>query len=137
MTPNFDAFASALGGAITGAGIVAIIFSKMAGRIGDLQHEVQNLRDNQVSGIERRVATIEQDCPRRHAQLTEWMRQLDRLSEGLTNLVGWMKKVDLKLDRISEDSAAMRADVAAKGKWLENLDSAHNRHVADREVHGG
>jgi len=114
-----------------------VIFRNMAGKIGDLQHEVQSLRDNQVHGIERRVATIEHECPRRHAQLTEWMRQLDRLSEGLTNLVGWMKKVDVKLDRISEDSAALRADVAAKGQWIANLDAAHQRHTNDREVHHG
>ena len=90
-----------------------------------------------MAAIEKRMGALEEGCVAKHDRLSDWQNRLERIAADLANLVGWMRKVDLKLDRIAEDNAAVKADVEAKKVWLTNLNDAVLQHAADRASHGG
>jgi len=142
-------FLSVAGGAATGmlggGGVVwwlaQAAISRWMARFEALEGEVKTLRDNHIATLEKRIGAMESGCPARHDKLAETLRDLDRLAEDQRNMTGWLKKIDAKLDRISDQTASLgasqAADSAAKGKWLENLDAACQRHFTDREIHRG
>jgi hypothetical protein len=120
------------GGGLSVGGVVwyllRSLITDLKGQVAAMRAEVAHLRDRELADIARRLAKVEEvesNCPG------------VRLGEKMDNAIGWLKKVDLKLDRIAEDTAAQRSDIAAKGKWLENLDASHASHVRDRGIHHG
>jgi hypothetical protein len=128
MNLDIDSLANGAIGA-GGAGVVLLGVARawlnsLVQEVRDARAEVRVLREEKVAGIEARLKKMEDGCV--------GIRQ----QETLSNLIGWMKKIDLKLDRISDDLATAKADVAGKGKWLENLDQSHQDHVRDHKIHG-
>jgi hypothetical protein len=127
---NLD-FDSLLNSAIAAAGTGAVLLvvarawlNGLVQEVRDARNEVRVLRDEKVRHLEERLKKMEDGCVGVKQQ------------EALSNLVGWMKKIDLKLDRIGEDLATAKADVVGKGKWLENLDKAYQEHARDHRIHG-
>jgi len=125
---DIDSLANgALGAGGVGIALLGVARAWLNGlvqEVRDARQEVKTLREEKVAHLEQRLKKMEDGCVGVKQQ------------EALNNLVGWMKKIDLKLDRIGEDLATAKADVAGKGKWLENLDHSYQDHARDHTIHG-
>jgi chromosome segregation ATPase len=108
---------------------------KQMSRLSDLEKQVEQLKEERIAALESGMADIRANCLGRHDHLGQWLQRVERIAADLSNLVGWIKKVDLKLDRISEDTSGLKADIAGKQLWLQNVSEALREHVADRESH--
>ena len=129
--------ASVTGGGISVGAVVWYLLRSLIGdlkaQVAEMRSEVAHLRDRELADLARRLGKIEDieaNCPG------------IRLGEQMVNTVGWLKKVDLKLDRIAEDVAGLRAGISSQGLYIGNLDAAHQRtsadlhmHMADRRAH--
>ena len=129
--------ASGLGGILVGSGIVGLVIRGKFQAVETLTKDLTSLKDERVVGIEQRMRAFETSCQVKHDRLGETLNKFEHMAANLENMVGWTKKLDTKLDRISEDAAGHRADLEAKREWLHNLDAAHQAHIRDREIHHG
>jgi len=128
--------ASGLGGILSGAGIVVLVVKSKFDRVDNLENSLDNLKVERVAGLERRMATFEGTCQAKHERLNESLGRVEHMAANLENMVGWTKKLDIKLDRLAEQNATQSAQIAVQDKWLSNLDQSHQMHKADREAHG-
>jgi chromosome segregation ATPase len=106
-------------------------------KIEQQSRDLAELRDERLAGIEQRLRTFEAGCAMKHDRLQETLTRVEHTAADVTNILGWTKKLDGKLDRIAEDAAASRSRVDGQDRWLQNLDNAHQAHVGDRELHNG
>ena len=95
------------------------------------------VEEKRLAGLESRVESIEHGCAGKHEALAEQRVEFARLLEEVKNLVGWTKRMDMRLERLLEDVPALKTDLAGKGLWLGNLNEAMRQHVQDRSSHGG
>jgi hypothetical protein len=105
-------------------------------KLGDLETTVATLKDEKIAGLSNRMDGYELRCSKHHDELTHRLRLLDQLAQDGHNEMGWLKKMDLKLDNISTQVAETRADLGAKGIWLSNLNSVVQDHVQNHDIHG-
>ena len=117
--------AAYLGAVLTGSGVVYLIVRAKFSEVGELRRDMQQLRDFRIAAIEATVKALASNGCNVGAKMIEKM----------DNLLGWTKKMDGKLDRIAEETAAQKAEIAGQSKWLDNLDRAHNQHTSDRGIH--
>lgn len=131
----------ALVGAGSGSAVMLIVARYYLGslmtRLEKAEGKLKELEDSRIAGIEARMERFESGCNLKHDKLQETLTKVEHMAADLANMLGWTKKIDAKLDRIAEDAAGQRADLAGKDRWLQNLDDAHQAHVRDREVHRG
>ena len=124
------------GGVGTGGGIVYLIAKSMLERamrkFDDLSEEVKQLREKEVADLKKRVDAMQENCKK------------DQSLERMNNIIGWMKKIDMKIDAIVADTATMKADTAAltsdmlgKSVWIGNLNQVVSDHVKDHKIHKG
>jgi len=113
---------SAIVGSGTGGTIVGIMakfaLDRAAKRWDAMEAEIKRLRDDKIAGIEGRVSRVEvrqAECP------------IAKMDERMDNLLGWTKKIDLKLDRLVEMEAKDQMAVEAAREYVRNLDAAHQR----------
>jgi hypothetical protein len=140
MSMNPDAVVSALsglGGILVGSGIVGLVIRGKFQAVDTLTRDLTQLKDERVAGIEQRLCSFETGCALKHDRLQETLTRVEHTAADVTNILGWTKKLDGKLDRIAEDAAASRSRVDGQDRWLQNLDNAHQAHVGDRELHNG
>jgi chromosome segregation ATPase len=90
-----------------------------------------------MASIEERMSALEDGCVAKHEALAEQRVEFARLLEEVKNLVGWTKRMDMRLERLLEDVPALKTDLAGKGLWLGNLNEAMRQHMQDRGSHGG
>jgi len=119
------------GGVLGGSGIAYMMLKAWIARVmqdnRDLAREVRELRETHIGNILDRIDKIERfnaGCP------------ASEFRESLSNLVGWMKKNDLKLDDVRDKMNQLLARDEAKGVWIGNLDRAQQSHIADHSIHG-
>ena len=105
-------------------------------KLGDLETTVATLKDEKIAGLAIRMENYEGRCAKHHDELAHRLRQLDQLAQDEHNQIGWLKKMDIKLDNISTQVAETRADLGAKGIWLSNLNSVVQDHVQNHDIHG-
>jgi len=101
------------------------LISDLKRQVGEMRGEVKQLREREIAGLAdriRRVEEIEGNCPIR------------QIAEKIDNLLGWTKKLDSRVEPLLGQIAEQRAELLAKGRWIENLDSSHNDLA--RELHG-
>lgn len=100
----------------------------------DLQRDLRQLREREVADLARRLARVEE---------TEQACPIRTVAEKIDNLIGWTKRLDSRVEPLLGQMAEQRADLLAKGKWIENLDRSHNdlarefHEQVTRERHGG
>lgn len=128
-------FVSGLAGVVCGGGLLAAVLRHLAGKVATLETQVQSLRDNHVASIEKRLEQWEKSCGERHSEIAREMKPVERLTESVRNLNGWLSKVDLHLGAISDGVAGLKAEMQANAKWLGNLNDDFQAHQRDRELH--
>lgn len=115
------------------AGLAAI---RLASRRWDrMEQKVENLEKDEMAGIKKRLDAYENRCQQHQDKLAARLGTLDQLAADERNTVGWLRKLDSKLDRIAESSAAVAAGQIAQDKWLANLDAQHQAHVHNMGIH--
>ena len=123
MEFNPSAFLSGFGGAVIGSGLVVLFFRYLMSRVRDLETIVGQLRDTRLVAVETRMEKMEAACvgPRIAQQMTTAVAQLD--------------KIDQKLERISDETAQQRAEIAADHAWIGDLSREYRAHAGDRSIH--
>lgn len=112
---------SLVGGAVTGALAVAtmkIMLDRVFRRQDRSDARIDDLEDRRVTQIERTLEKVQDggcSVGRTIAQ------KIDQGNALLT-------KLDLKLDRIAEDTASQAAKIEANHHYIENLDKSLQRH---------
>lgn len=124
---SFDgpAFLSGLSGILAGCGLFLLVGRYLLGEMRELRNEMRDLKEDRLVRIEARIDKVEENCVGR------------QVMEKLANSIGWLKKIDMKLDGISDETAQQRAEIKSNRDWLTNVDRAQAEHVRDRSVHGG
>jgi len=124
---QFDgsAFLSGLSGILAGGGILLLIGRYVISEMRELRNEVKDLKETRLVQIEKRIEKVEMACVG------------TQVMEKLGNALGWLKKIDLKLDAIGSETAEQRAQIVSNRDWIRNVDVAHNQHVRDRGAHHG
>lgn len=126
---------SGLGGILVGSGIVVAVVKSKFVQVEKLSQDLETLKGQRVGSLENRMEAFERGCVARHDRIQEGLGKVERMAADISNMIGWTKKNDAKLDRLGEDTASVRAHVEAQDKWLSNLDHAHQTHVGDRGIH--
>jgi len=119
------ALTSGFGGALTGARFVAAQYAQKLQKISELEDKVERQLEHRLQKLEAFRSDHDRGCPG------------TGLVHDLDNVIGWLKRIDGKLDQYSHETREQRAQIASQSKWLENLDHAHNDHVKDRGIHHG
>lgn len=124
--------ATNLGAVLVGAGIVWVVIRAKFAEVKDLRDEVTHLRDKELEGVRESVREVRGELKGVKREGCNVGRTVET---KLDNLLGWMKRVDGKLDRYAEETAGQREKIGATERWLKNLDDAHNAHARDRSIH--
>lgn len=117
-----------LGASGGGSAVYAIakaMIDRHLSRVTELERDVKAMRDDTIASLKKDVDEMKRNC------------KADQTSAHLTNLLGWMKRVDLKLDGVVSDTAAIKAELIAKGIWMGNMDHVVQDHVTNHAIHGG
>ncbi len=128
---------SGLGGILVGSGIVGLVIKGKFAAVETLTRDLTALKDERVAGIETRMRTFEGACQQKHDRLADALTKVEHMGANLENLVGWTKKLDVKMDRLSDQASAQAEHAAAGDRWLQNLDNSHQAHIRDRDIHHG
>jgi uncharacterized coiled-coil protein SlyX len=126
-----------------GGGVAAALFVVRAwlatqfAELERLRKSGEAAKETRMAALESRVEAIEDGCAGRHEVLAEQRVEFARLLEEVKNLVGWTKRMDMRLERLLEDVPALKTDLAGKGVWLNNLNDSLRQHMLDRGSHGG
>lgn len=113
----------AASGIVTFGGLVGLWLRGQMEDLRDLKREVQGDIKRRIGELETFAKSHQSNCP------------ATGIEHDLANTVGWLKKIDGKLDMFTHETREQRAQIAAQAKWIENLDSSHQHHVRDREMH--
>ncbi len=143
-----ESFAQILSGVaalgVGGGSVGGVTWYLLRGLISDLRAQltkaterIERLETQELAAIKSRMAGYEAGCAAHQHELADRLRTLDQLASDEKNTIGWLKKLDGKLDRLGESTSAIAAVQSGQAKWLENLDAQHHRHVHDRAIHGG
>lgn len=129
---------------VGGGSVGGVTWYLLRGLIADLRTQltkatdrIERLETQELAAIKTRMATYEAGCVAHQHELADRLRTLDQLASDEKNTIGWLKKLDGKLDRISEAQAATGAKQEATTTWLSNLDAQHQSHVHNPSIHGG
>ena len=110
-----------------GAALVAFLaqswFSRLMQRLDRQEARLKELEDKRVSAIEEKIEHIRANC------------RADQTRTNLDNVVGWMKKIDLRLEIVADTTAGIKAELAAKDKWLGNVSDTVQDHVQNHTIH--
>lgn len=110
-----------------GAALVAFVaqswFSRTLVRLDRQEARLKELEDKRVCVIEDKIEDIRKNC------------KADQTAINLSNLIGWMKKIDMKLESVADTTAGIKAELAAKDKWLGNVSDTVQEHVQDHKIH--
>lgn len=94
-------------------------------RVTELERDMKAMRDMTITRLEKDIDSIKANC------------KADQNSVALINLLGWMKKIDFKLDGVSIDTAAIKSELAQKQIQMGNMEHTVQGHVQDHQIHGG
>ena len=123
-------FISAAAGAVLTSSMVAVIFSawlrSRTARLDRLTNKVKDLEERRMGVLENRLEALE------HDGCGVGLRVLTKLETQ----TGILVKLDGKLDRIAEDTAAQAAKIEANAHYIGNLDASFARHK-DGPQHNG
>jgi ABC-type phosphate transport system auxiliary subunit len=111
------------GGAAVVAFLAQLWFSRMMQRLDRQDARLRELEEKRVAAIEEQLEKIRANC------------RADQTRINLENLVGWMKKVDLRLEVVADSVAGLKSEMTAKNVWLQNLNETVQDHVQDHSIH--
>ncbi len=140
------------GGGVAGGGSIVYLVAKTmleraVKQFETLQAEVKQLREEKVAELEERIGDIEKSraCAVHEVNFREVFRRIEhvekaaesvtRMEESMKNMLGWMKKVDFKLETVLTDTSAMKQDLLSKALWMGNINQVVQDHVQDHEIH--
>jgi hypothetical protein len=110
-----------------GAALVAFLaqswFSRLMQRLDRQEARLKELEDKRVSAIEEKIEHIRANC------------KADQTAINLSTLIGWMKKIDMKLEGVADSVAGLKSEMTAKNIWLQNINETVQDHVQDHQIH--
>ncbi len=112
-----------LAGAGGGCGIGWYMIRRLLDQVEALKRELQRLRDEEVKDLKTQLINLQGKC------------NAETIAADQKNLLGWMKKVDLKLDAVQSSTDEMRGDVKGLDKWLGNMDGVVQNHITNYDIH--
>jgi|GEM_PF-6228035 len=126
---QFDtgSFISGLGGCLVGFGVLQLVVKDKFAQAAETAKRVQRLETERIAKIEREMDAI------RDSGCAIGVKVLEKVE----NLLGWMKRVDGKLELDLAETNQHSARIEALTTWVKNLDDSHNTHTRDRGIHHG
>ena len=112
----------AAGGA-GGAGIFYMLIQRLFKRQDALESKVDRLSEERVKNLEMQIVNLQGKC------------NAETIAADQKNALGWMKKIDLKLDDVKSDTDGMKGTINGQAKWLENIDGAVQKHITNYDIH--
>lgn len=110
------------------AGVLYYMMQRLFKRQDKLEDEVKRLRDEQIKSLETQVVDIRDG-------IIDSEKSAAKHQEKQENLLGWMKKVDMKLDVVQASSSKMQGIIENQATWLKDMNEDIRRHIADYNIH--
>lgn len=114
-----------VGGAMRGSRMAEAQMQAHFRKLAELENRLENNHEKRLEKLEGFREHHNTNCPSQG------------IKHDLDNALGWLKRIDSKLDMYSAQTAKQDAAIAGQGKWLENLDGAVQSHTRDRGIHHG
>jgi len=112
-----------LAGAGGGCSIGWYMIRRLLDEVATLKRELQKLRDEEVKELKTQLVNLQGKC------------NAETIAADQKNLLGWMKKVDLKLDAVQSSTDTMTGTIEGQAKWLSNINDAVQKHITDYFIH--
>jgi len=126
--------ASGIGGGSVG-GLCYFLIQRLFKRQERLEDESQRLGAELLKLRDDRVRTLETQLCKLQESVGESELDAAKRASDLSNLIGWMKKVDTKLDEVKDSTVKSQEAIKGQGVWLENIDSSLQAHLMNYEIH--
>jgi len=118
VTDNVSDALVNVGSIVAGTGLVFALLRQKFAKVDRIEADMTQLKDQRVARLEKDVERVrENGC----VVGREVLQKLDHAN-------GMLGKLDLKLDRIAEDTAGQAAKIDANNAYIRNIDSSLQRH---------
>jgi len=118
-------------GAAGGGGVGGLFYwliQRLFKRQDMLEAKLDRLSEERVKNLETQVVDLQGD-------VSDSVKRSATHKANQDNLIGWMKKVDMKLDNVQSSTDTMKGVVESQARWLQNINNDLQKHITDYDIH--